>query len=663
MFVTATRVKMDAHAAAARFAEVDTDNDFRIDFDQFCCMQPTKVCNAHSHTEIRSWFMEMDGSSNGSLSVTEYFKWTIAKISLRLGTQSVLSFFSMFDTDSTGYLDSFEFQRVTDALGFGAAGHHLFLAFDSDYSGYIDYSELLNAFSSKAKPAESAPSTPVGPAGQPTTANLSDVQNRPAPKPMVRSKSSLIGLAFQSGMATAWNQYEIDVKYMSTADTLLAIGVDTSGEALNQIDKSHAVEQLFKQIGVLLRATGISVVELLPMFNPNDHGNVNEANFELVVSALGYKGASKHVHDLYAKLANDGGGKVGLDQIYLLVHGRNSGMRRIPTLCRTLALDPGEYKVKEWTPDELRHQLQSMLLRARVSPVELIEDWDADSNGYLSRREFLVHMRRVFQFGNGEGQRIWDLEARNITTEIFESLAGGKRSIPLLQFERWIDQDWPEDLDEEDAPQPGALDDPFALRAETQMRIGSSLPSLQKQGPKIPLGFLDTHSKKLARPKQRPAGGGAVPHAAPLRVGAGACSSYLRRPAHRRSSGVDWGGPSWGWDSSTTDARGAWSALSKTVTSRSAQPAAAPADTVPSLRPACYQRSSSSPAVVVKGSRMPGVAAKDPHVAIVSAAQTAAQTTVQAVERAVAHLRTGAAVRFQAEPEVSEVLSDAALPV
>ena len=60
---------------------------------------------------------------------------------------------------------------------------------------------------------------------------------------------------------------------------------------------------------------------------------------------------------------------------------------------------------------------------------------------------------------------------------------------------------------------------------------------------------------------------------------------------------------------------------------------------------------------------MPGVAAKDPHVAIVSAAQTAAQTTVQAVERAVAHLRTGAAVRFRAEPEVSEVLSDAALPV
>ena len=55
MLQTATRLKLEAQAAAVRFAEVNANNDFKLDFDEFYCMQPTPVRDAHSHAEIRGY--------------------------------------------------------------------------------------------------------------------------------------------------------------------------------------------------------------------------------------------------------------------------------------------------------------------------------------------------------------------------------------------------------------------------------------------------------------------------------------------------------------------------------------------------------------------------------------------------------------------------------
>ena len=121
------------------------------------------------------------------------------------------------------------------------------------------------------------------------------------------------------------------------------------------------------------------------------------------------------------------------------------------------------------------------------------------------------------------------------------------------------------------------------------MALAATEESLRHDTKKTILPFVDSHTKKLPRPK--------LPQPLPQKLrsppsispGKSSCSSRLLRPALPTDRFKQWGGPSWGWDSSPVDARSALGARVLMHEPRSASGSAPSRPTsaaaVPVLRP------------------------------------------------------------------------------
>ena len=120
------RFKAQAQRDALRFAEADENGDNALSWSEFLLMQPPPVRDKHGDEEIRGWFEEIDADSDGSVSINEYFTWTLSK-ALHNGDSGLRAVFMEYDKDGTGCLDAREFQRIADDIGFGAAAHDIFM--------------------------------------------------------------------------------------------------------------------------------------------------------------------------------------------------------------------------------------------------------------------------------------------------------------------------------------------------------------------------------------------------------------------------------------------------------------------------------------------------------------------------------------------------------
>jgi len=132
----AGRFAQKAHRDALRFAEADKDGDNALDWDEFLAMQPARIREQYRDEDIRQWFTSADVDSNGSVSINEFFMFTLQKESLN-GVEGLRALFQAYDKDGTGYIDMSEFQLIADDLGFGAASHEIFMELDDDNSGYV----------------------------------------------------------------------------------------------------------------------------------------------------------------------------------------------------------------------------------------------------------------------------------------------------------------------------------------------------------------------------------------------------------------------------------------------------------------------------------------------------------------------------------------------
>ena len=54
-----------------------------LTFDEFLSMQPKTVRQEHSEEEVRAWFDAVDLDGSGTLSVNEFFLWTLQKEAMK----------------------------------------------------------------------------------------------------------------------------------------------------------------------------------------------------------------------------------------------------------------------------------------------------------------------------------------------------------------------------------------------------------------------------------------------------------------------------------------------------------------------------------------------------------------------------------------------------
>lgn len=186
---------------ALRFAEADINCDGRLTFEEFLSMQPPTLREEHTHDEMREWFSLADTDGNGTISLNEWFSWSLSKETTRTSHDaqgSISAIFQLYDKDGSGarsvaraarhaqltpraarvalrrgvawygavrhtpalgalcrrarvhvlrrsgFLDPVEFHRACNDMGFGSLAVSIFNELDDDASGYIRYSELVN---------------------------------------------------------------------------------------------------------------------------------------------------------------------------------------------------------------------------------------------------------------------------------------------------------------------------------------------------------------------------------------------------------------------------------------------------------------------------------------------------------------------------------------
>ena len=73
----------------------------------------------------------------GTLSLDEFFLWSLSNASAKHGAASLEAAFTRYDRDGTGSLDAKEFGKACADMGFGAASKTIFHALDADRSGSV----------------------------------------------------------------------------------------------------------------------------------------------------------------------------------------------------------------------------------------------------------------------------------------------------------------------------------------------------------------------------------------------------------------------------------------------------------------------------------------------------------------------------------------------
>ena len=130
---------------STQFSEYDWDSDQKLEFEQFLAMQPELVRQRHSSDDINKWFEFADVNGDGSLCVSEYFRWSLSKSLIKYGKHTLEEAFARYDRNSTGDLELHEFENACQEMGFGNVAVDIFKSLDNDNFGVFTYRRLFQS--------------------------------------------------------------------------------------------------------------------------------------------------------------------------------------------------------------------------------------------------------------------------------------------------------------------------------------------------------------------------------------------------------------------------------------------------------------------------------------------------------------------------------------
>lgn len=505
MLSQARAVKRDARMIATRYAEAVANNEGTVDFDAFVQMQP-RALRGYDEERLRSWFAAVNKSHTGKITPEEMCFFALFKASHGAGSgvNRLPALFDTHDKNCKGQLDAKEFCDVIDSLGFGSAAHGVFMQLDEDQSGHISLTELFACVLRRGDGSGTSGTSSTALADM--TMSWYDTQSDVQEAHRIRAL----------GITSDQKQEALELRRRAAAE----IGLDASPWAKLGVGDA---ESLRASISRMLRACNCSVADLMDLFSPDEDGFVTLPAFlETIVYVFGFKGKPKLVEDLFAYLDRDDTKLLGQQQFFELVHTRRSVLRRtsLKTI-RTFTLEPkhGEqYAIDdeiEWTEDELRLELQLVLLRTRTSPAELLTVWDKSGDGQLTKMEYLVSMRKLFRFGElvvqqqeTVGQILWQNKVKPTAVAIFNAIAGDDQLLSITELETWLDEKWP-GMQKASQRRSSVLcaeknaDALAALRAkhfaaEAGMSGESDSPRAQEDSLHLASGFVDFQRRRLS---------------------------------------------------------------------------------------------------------------------------------------------------------------------
>lgn len=141
----------------SNFVQIDSDNDERLNFDEFSVLIRGTEPGMHLDVELRRRFTKLDADASGYIEKHEFFADMLIE-SLAYSRQRVIDLLLSWDADSSRRVCFDEFNRAIRELGIAeAVGQRaielVFAALDEDGNGEISYKELATMMRPKSKAA------------------------------------------------------------------------------------------------------------------------------------------------------------------------------------------------------------------------------------------------------------------------------------------------------------------------------------------------------------------------------------------------------------------------------------------------------------------------------------------------------------------------------
>ena len=238
-------------------------------------MQPCILREKFAAADIRTWFDLADTNGDGTLSVNEFFTWSLGKAQQQVGGCALQAAFERYDRDGTGRLDSMEFATACADLGFGPMARDIFSTLDTDGSGTISYPELVTSL----------------------TAQVPD-------EPQVKGMLSAMVL-------------------LSTSPRVARGDCNTQIDTSNWVITGSDAATVQTQLQDLLQQSGGLVADLLLFFDEDMkarggsvHLAIDDGEFRRTMrNKLGFRGEPRVLTEIFEILDTDGSGRIGFDEL------------------------------------------------------------------------------------------------------------------------------------------------------------------------------------------------------------------------------------------------------------------------------------------------------------------------------------------------------------
>jgi Ca2+-binding EF-hand superfamily protein len=404
--------------AAMAFLEADADGDALLDYEEFRMAVPERMRGQTSEAALRELFNSADADGSGQISMSEFFLWTLT-IAQSVGGKGLEAVFMRYDRDYRGTLDESEFAAACEEMGFGGLASELFSELDSDGSGTISYSELLGILKGRV-----------------------NVVSKDC-------KRFLTTLAFDATKPRA--------------DTSARSGGLLSDVAKGWTLHGSDADALRLELREKLQAAKLKVSDLYRLMTRGQSRSLSAATFSSsMVEDLGFKGELSVLEGVFTDLDDDRSGVLGISELFGWINGKHSKAKLAKTVTlaygraedarlarearAAAAVDAAHKAAKaagatappapaaeevsadesvfslasiEWSAVTLLSELQDMLLRAQLLPLDLVDAYEGYAyEGQLSFKQFLKMMKRLVNPISVEELDLWDIEVGPAVTAL-----------------------------------------------------------------------------------------------------------------------------------------------------------------------------------------------------------------------------------------------------
>jgi len=377
------QIRRQTRAAGRRFAEHDLDGSKELDFDEFYCMLPYSLREERSVSELRQCFSDADSNGNGTLSINEFWLWSMSTAGQTHGVKTLEDLLRRYDTDKTGVLNELQFERMCMETGFASGADDMFKQLCGKRAGKLNHSELAEAIIKGAPPMAPASRNLLSQLWK-TSDSEDEKRTASTPKPQPDAK----------------------IKFHVTGKDAASL-------------RASLQEQL--------RSSGLNTGLLIKLFDCDADTSFSIDSLEFFTalrSRFGYGGSFFIIDEVFKQLDLDGSGEIGFDELYEFVRGRRHSLdSRSKKVWKMMCKVPpwATYTLESiaWDQETLREQILLMMDRANVKADNVAAAFDKLGDGLVERDEFLKNVGGWFR----ANEKLWHAEIEEHAEAAYDAMA------------------------------------------------------------------------------------------------------------------------------------------------------------------------------------------------------------------------------------------------